>query len=126
MQEHGSYSLEIKNKTHILKAYGAWNYETVQRWGAETKQLVSTIKSNPWACLVDLTDWELATPDAREYVYNINLWLNDNNLKYLAVVYSLHLQKEILTITHAALTNVEIKYVKTLKEAEIWLNSLGF
>lgn len=126
MQEHGSYSLEIKNKTHILKAYGAWNYETVKRWGAETKQLVSTIKSNPWACLVDLTDWELATPDAREYVSNLNLWFNDNNLKYLAVVYSLYLQKEILKISHAALTNVEIKYFETLEEGEKWLNDVGF
>jgi hypothetical protein len=126
MQEHGSYSLEVKGQTHILKAYGAWNYETVQRWGAETKQLVSTINLTPWACLIDLTEWELATPDAREYVYNLNLWFNDNNLKHLAIVYSLYIQKEILKISQAVLTNVEIKYFDTLEEAEKWLNSIGF
>ncbi|MDO6446393.1 hypothetical protein Q4493_11475 [Colwellia sp. 1_MG-2023] len=124
MEEHGSYDLAIEEKTHILKAYGSWNFETAKKWGAETKAILNGIIDKPWVCLVDLSQWELATPDIRTYVHDFNLWLNENNLKYLAVVYSLHLQVEVLKITHVVLTNVEIKYFDNHKDANEWLNSI--
>jgi len=126
MNEHGSYDLIVEGQTLTFRAYGTWNYETAKRWREETTKLVNGINDKPWACLVDLGHWELATPDIRSYAYDFNLWLNNNDLKYLAVVYRLHIQKEILKISHAALTNVKIKYFDNLEDANEWLSIIGF
>ena len=123
MQEHGSYELKVIDNTLIFKAYDSWNFETAKKWGEETKTLARTIKNKPWSCLVDLTKWQLATPDIRDYVYEINLWLNSNNLKYLAVVYSFGIQKSVLKKTHKVMTNVEVEYFKCLEDANKWLAS---
>jgi hypothetical protein len=48
------------------------------------------------------------------------------NLKYLAVVFGLSIQKSLLEKTYAILTNVEIKYCVDIEEANLWLKDIGF
>lgn len=89
MQEHGSFDMKIINQTLVVKAFRAWNYETVLRYGTEYKQLIEKLKNKPWACLVDLTEWELATPDIWEHIDELNEWGNINNQRYEVVICSL-------------------------------------
>jgi len=124
MKEHGSYELEIQSKTLVFRAYSSWNYETTISWGKEAKDLAKLLKHEPWICLIDLTNWELITPDVREYISEINLWANENNLKYLAVVYGFEIQKKLLQKSFRVLTNVDCEYFKDLDDANKWLNSV--
>jgi hypothetical protein len=78
------------------------------------------------ACRVDLTNWELITPDVTSYIAELYSWLNNQNLKYLAVVFGLSIQKSLLEKTYAILTNVEIKYCVDIEEANYWLKDVGF
>ena len=126
MNTHGSYKLEINKNTVTFKAYDSWNYEEAIEWGNEFKNIVIQMRNEPWACLVDLTEWELATPDTRSYLSELYLWLNDQNLKHLAVTFGLSIQKDVLEITYRLLTNVDKKYCVDLDEANKWLNSVGF
>jgi hypothetical protein len=126
MKAHGSYKLEVNKNTVTFIAYDSWNYEAAIEWGNEFKNIVIQMNNEPWACLVDLTEWELATPDTGSYLSELYLWLNNQNLKYLAVVFGLSIQKDVLEKTYRILTNVDKKYCVDLDEANNWLNSVGF
>lgn len=126
MEKHGSYELKVNNNIVTLKAYDAWNYETITAWGKDFKNIVMHMNNKPWACLVDLTEWELGTPDGRSYLYDLHLWLNSQNLKCLAIVCALSIQKEVLEEIYRILTNVDREYFESIDEAVDWLSSVGF
>jgi hypothetical protein len=126
MKAHGSYKLEVNNNTITFTAYDAWNYEAAIEWGNELKNIVAQMNNEPWAFLSDLTEWELITPGATGYISELYSWVNDQNFKYLAVVFGLSIQKSLLEEHHKIFTNVEINYFGDLDEANCWLNSVGF
>ena len=109
----------------MVKAIGAWNYETALSCGEEYKRLVCEIKEKPWACLLDLTEWELFTPDASDYIDELNEWGNINNQKYEVVVCGLSIQQDLLEKSHEVLTNVETKFCDSLADAYKWLEAIG-
>lgn len=126
MKTHGSYTLDVNNNIIVFTAYDSWNYEAAIEWGDELKSIVTNMNGEPWACLVDLTKWELITPGARDYISDLYSWLNDQNLKYLGVVFGFSIQKSVLEKTYEIFTSVDIKYCVDLDEANDWLNSVGF
>lgn len=126
MKAHGSYKLLVNDNTVTFIAYDAWNYEAIVEWGNEFKKIILQLNTKPWACLVDLTEWELGTPDTRVYLSEFYSWLNNQNLQYLAVVFGSSIQKDILQKTYVILSNVDKKYCSNIQEANDWLNSVGF
>lgn len=126
MKAHGTYTLEVNQRTLTFTAYESWNYEATIEWGEEFKSMVTQMNDEPWACLVDLTKWELATPDTKRYLSELYVWLNNQNLKYLAVVFGHSIQKDLLEKTYEILTNVDKNYCFDIDEAKNWLNSVGF
>ncbi len=125
MQSHGSFKLFIKDQTLVVKAIGAWNYEEAVSFGNEYKRLVCKLRDKPWGCLVDLTEWELFTPDASDYIDELNEWGNINNQKYEAVVCDLSIHQDLLEKSHEVLTNVETKFCENLQQAHEWLEAVG-
>jgi len=125
VQEHGYFQMEIVDQTLIIKCFDSWNLETVLRLCKEYKELVEQIKDKPWACLVDLSEWELATPEMWDEIIELNKWGNSNNQKYEAVICSMSLQKSLMEESHTVLTNVETKFCDNIERAYEWLNSVG-
>jgi len=125
MQEHGSFKIEVIDQTLIIKCFDAWNVETVIRLCREYKEHVEGIKDKPWACLVDLSQWELSTPDMWNEINKLNEWGNINNQKYEAVICSMSLQQMLMEESHTVLTNVETKFCDNMEQAYNWLNSFG-
>ena len=80
MLEHGSFEFEVVEQTLVVKCFDAWNVETVLRMCSEYKDHVKKINDKPWACLVDLTQWELVSsesqlPDEKnEHAYTFNIF----------------------------------------------------
>ncbi len=126
MQEHGSFSIERAGKILILRAFGAWNYQTAKRFCDEFKSSADLIKDKPWACLVDLLQWELTTPDAKELFEQKNIWSCQNNQRHEAVVCQRSLQRQVVARSHASLTNVDINFFGATTEAYTWLKGSGF
>ncbi|MGB1263277.1 MAG: hypothetical protein ACPG52_10230 [Cognaticolwellia sp.] len=124
MESHGSYELTHKDQTVIVKAIGAWNYETALIFVKEYKQLVRQLSDKPWACLVDLTQWELFAPDVARCINKVNIWANVNNQKYEVVVCGLSIQQPVLEKTHQVFTNVETMFCDNLAQAYHWLETL--
>lgn len=125
MNEHGSFRMEVVEQTLIIKCFDAWNSETVERLCKEYKAQVSKIYDKPWACLVDLSGWELSTPDMWEKIDELNIWANANNQRYEAVICSMSIQKTLMEASHEVLTNVETKFCKTPQQAYLWLEQVG-
>ncbi|MBU2871914.1 hypothetical protein [Colwellia sp. E2M01] len=125
MQTHGSFIIFNQDNTLVVKPIGAWNYETAVMCGLEYKQLVGEFKGKPWACLLDLTEWEFFTPDAAAYIDELNAWGNINNQKYEVVISKSALQIALLEKSHKVLTNVETKFCDNIEDAYQWLEELG-
>lgn len=125
MQEHGSFEMEIVDQTLVIKCFDAWNIETVLRLCNEFKELAETLNEKPWACIVDMSQWELATPEMWDEINKLNQWTNSNNQKYEAVICSVCIQEILMKGSHSALTNVETKFCENIDEAYEWLSNLG-
>ena len=125
MKEHGSFQIKIVDQTLIVKCFGSWNHETVLRLCKEYKELVEKINDKPWACLVDLSQWELAAPDMWDEISELNQWGNSNNQKYEVVICSMSLQKILMEESHTVLTNVETNFCESIEQAYKWLNNVG-
>lgn len=126
MREHGYYDLTVNINRVTFIAYDSWNYEAIVKWAEEFKEIVLKLNNEPWACLVDLTQWELGVPETREHLYELYKWLNNQNLKYLAVVFGSSMQQSLLEKPYQILTNVERKYYTDIEQANHWLSNYGF
>jgi hypothetical protein len=125
VQEHGSFEMEIIDQTLIVKCFDAWNIETVLRLCKEYKELVLQINDKPWGCLVDLSQWELSTPEMWNEINKLNQWGNNNNQRYEVVICSMSLQKTLMEETHTVLTHVETNFCDNIEQAYEWLRSVG-
>jgi len=125
MQEHGSFEMEIKNQTIVVRAFSAWNLETALRFAKEFKLLAQTLENKPWACLVDLIKFDSRIPAVWDEVDEINLWANSHNQKYEIVVCNSTLQEFLLKRPHVPLANAKTKFCENLDEANDWLGNLG-
>lgn len=125
MQEHGTFKMSVANQVITLLVFGSWNIETTSRWCIEYKNHIDSIKAAPWARIMDLTHWELTTPDVWEAVDKVNSLANISNQQYDVVICSWSMQKQIVDRAHEMLTNVEIKFCNDLQEAQKWLSEKG-
>lgn len=125
MIEHGSFKIEVVGQTLVVQCFDDWNIETVLRMCEEYKEHVRKINNKPWACLVDLSQWELSVPEMWDEIDKLNYWGNLNNQKYEAVVCGMSIQKTLMQASHEVLTNVESRFFPTLEEAYEWLDSVG-
>ncbi len=125
MKEHGSFTFEVFHQTLVVKCFDAWNTETVIRLCREYQEHAQQISDKPWGCLVDMSCWELSTPDMWEKIDELNEWGNQNNQKYEAVICSLSIQRSLMESSHEVLTNVETQFCEDIAQAYEWLASVG-
>ena len=125
MNEHGSFRMEVVEQTLVIQCFDSWNAETVERLCTEYKAHVSKINNKPWACLVDLSAWELSTPDMWEKIDELNIWANANNQRYEVVICSMSIQKALMEASHDVLTNVETTFCNNTQQAYQWLEQVG-
>ncbi|GGA77731.1 hypothetical protein GCM10011369_19570 [Neiella marina] len=126
MKQHGSYQLELRDRTIIVRFTAAWNRETAESMCRDFLELAQTLAAKPWACLVDLRDWGLGGPEVMEPIFEVNHWCAANNQQFEAVVCSKQLQQFFIQQLHTALPNTESRFFETEAEALDWLNDKGF
>lgn len=126
MLEHGSYKIELCKQVITVRFVGAWNKETSLKMCDEFQQEAKKIAGNPWACLIDLTKWELGGPEVWEPILQINHWCTENNQQLEAVVCSNLIQKYIVKELEKALPETESAFFSTEIEAKKWLNQYRY
>jgi hypothetical protein len=123
MREYGPFEMRVYEQKIILKVLDVWNLEATLRWCTEYKNHINSIKTAPWAGIIDLSCRGLSIPDIWEYVEDVHTWANTNNQKYEIIICPLPLQIYVLERAHKTLTNVEIKFCNNLQEAYQWLEN---
>lgn len=63
---HGEYSISSCNSHLFVVASGAWNAEAKQAVHYEIISAINYLKRSSWHLIVDITDFELGTPDFQE------------------------------------------------------------
>ncbi len=123
MVQHGKYSISINNQVLTMKAYDSWNIETVisccKAFRVEAKKLM--FKS--WSCLVDLSEWELGPPEMLSEIKKINIWSEENNQSFEAVIVKNSVQKHFLENSHEVFKSIETKFFDNHDDALLWLSN---
>ncbi len=123
MPLHGKYSISINNQVLTIKAYDEWNIETVisccEAFRVEAKKLMH----KSWSCLVDLSEWELGPPRMLDEIKKLNMWSENNNQTFEAVIVKNSVQKQLLENTHEAFESIESKFFDNHDDALFWLSN---
>ena len=126
MLEHGYFKIEVIDQILIVRCFESWNIETVIKMCQEFKKHAEEINDKPWACLVDLSQWELSCPQMWDEIEKLNRWSNENQQKYEAVVCTMSIQQTLMKASQTELTNVESQFFEDIEHAFHWLDSVGF
>lgn len=83
---HGSYQINVKDRVIISQSFGSWNDVTIKSFTKEYQSIAQPLINQPWAGIVDVTHWELATLDAEHIAKDFESWCKQHNRQYVAIV----------------------------------------
>ncbi len=122
MNNHGSYSITTDSQIATIKAYDAWNIETVLSFCEAYKAEVKNIIHRSWSCIVDLSEWELGPPGLLNEIKKLNIWSEENNQSYEAVIIKDSLQQQLLESTQSVFNNTQSQFFDNYDEAFHWIS----
>ncbi len=79
MRKHGHFIIKQENNLLFSYFFGAWNIEQSLTYVEQVKCSVQTLKEQPWARIVDLSQWEGAGKEATEPLKELQLWSEHSN-----------------------------------------------
>ncbi|MDP5029709.1 MAG: hypothetical protein NWQ54_12360 [Paraglaciecola sp.] len=124
-QEHGSFTIEIKDKTIEVCAFGAWNEKTSELFKEQYLRQAQCLTAEPWACLLNLTDWELGTGEILRVGQDLNAWSYAHNQRFSAIVSSLALHRHLIEKIQEPTKSIQHQYFTQSQAAKDWLRSLN-
>ncbi len=123
---HGSYEMYVVQKVLVSKSYGSWNEFTCKEFFGRYIELASPLTNEPWGGLVDVSQWQLATPDAEKLAVIFEQWCIENNRNFVAIVGSSSIIN--FQLKRSGINNnteiVDIRYFDTFDEAVDWFTKL--
>ncbi|MCL9780134.1 hypothetical protein M9194_01655 [Vibrio sp. S4M6] len=93
---HGDYLIEHSGDILIVRLFGSWNKEAAILFSQHLKQTVSQFNGRPWGNMLDMSKWNLATPDIWEVVEELAHWTDQNNHRFEAVVTNKIIEKQLM------------------------------
>lgn len=128
MDTHGNFNITIYESLIEISIDESWNVECVQQAIAEFKRLASTLKPN-WACLVNLDNWALATPETEPLVQNFQQWCINHGQKIEAIVVGDSIPEtktfQMQKFMRGTEQSIEQAYFSNRQQAVQWLNTKG-
>ena len=125
MQQHGSFTIEVKGKTLEISAYAAWNEQTSSQFKQAYMEFAQELITAPWACLFNLLDWELGTGEILQVGQQLNAWSLANNQRYSAIICGTSLHRQLIEKIQEPTKSIEHQYFTEVKPAQKWLSALG-
>jgi hypothetical protein len=122
---HGEYAIERRGQIIMLSCTGAWNDYTARQMCQDFLKEAKQICDKPWACLIDVSAWELGPPEIWAPVEKLNTWCNSHNQTYEAVVATKRIHQLLVKRSQEPLTNVTAKQFDTVHDALEWLVKQG-
>ncbi|WP_340679230.1 hypothetical protein [Paraglaciecola sp.] len=125
MQQHGSFTIDTKGRTLEIIAHAAWNEQTSMQFKHAYMALAQDLSSAPWACLINLLDWELGTGEILQVGQQLNAWSFEHNQRYSAIICGTSLHRQLIEKIQEPTRSIEHQYFTDVISAQNWLRSLG-
>ncbi|MDX9857070.1 MAG: hypothetical protein RBT76_04730 [candidate division Zixibacteria bacterium] len=77
---HYSFVVDESNAVIYEKIHGVWQAKTARSYHDDFMKEVEPLTANPWAKLVDLTNWKTSYPEVIDIIGNHLAWCMSNNL----------------------------------------------
>jgi hypothetical protein len=125
---HGDYIIETHDRVIISQSFGSWNDVTINEFIKEYQCHAQSLIDQPWAGIVDVTQWQLATQEAELIAKEFESWCCKNNRQCIAIVGTSPIVN--FQLSRAGLNKkaqqTDIQYFDTLSNAIEWLTLLKF
>ena len=79
MNPHGHFIVKQKGNLVFSYFFGAWNVEQTLNYSEKIKCSVQTLQDQPWARIVDLSQWEGGGEEVTKPLTELQLWSEQNN-----------------------------------------------
>ena len=124
LQQHGSFTIEIKQRTIEINAFAAWNEQTSEQFRQAYLELAQQLRKQPWACLINLLEWELGTGEILRVGQELNAWSFANKQRFSAIVCESSLHRHLIEKIQEPTKSIEHRYFTDVESARVWLNAL--
>ncbi|WP_237360439.1 hypothetical protein [Vibrio marisflavi] len=104
----------------IVRISGSWNKEAALEFDRDFRQFVGKISIKPWGSIVDANEWELATPDVWDTVYETALWASRHNHRFEAVICRQELAKHLMEQRFDVTPSLKKSYWENKEAALAW------
>jgi hypothetical protein len=122
MNAHGSFTLKQSGQILWSSCKGAWNEEQAKLFLQAYES--AAIALNPgWASIMDLSEWQLGTPDIWPVIDELNRWLNKTGFAYDAIIVNSKIKAKLFERSTNSMTTAETRFFATVDEAMEWLRS---
>jgi hypothetical protein len=127
LRAHGEYQIETHGHVVEVTTSGSWNAEGMASFIENFKAESAKLAGQPWAALVDLTQWTLATPETEAQMDRLQEWCLAHNQVYEALVMSdsALVEAQMDRYSEVLAGKLEQRYFSDRDEAREWLTSLG-
>ncbi|RRJ84393.1 hypothetical protein [Aestuariirhabdus litorea] len=82
---HGSYRIKVDHQLVICRGYGGWNEVTARQWLQDLRHCVEQAGLTRWSHYVDVSQWQLANPEAIPYLRESVAWAVANGVQYTLI-----------------------------------------
>jgi len=125
--QHGSYKIYLVNRVLVSKSYGSWNEATCSEFCNQYMKLATPLIDHSWGGLIDVSQWQLAIPEAESIAVTFERWCCENNRDFVAIVGSSPLIDFQLKRSGTACHNkiVDVRSFSTSDSAIRWFIELG-
>ncbi len=130
----GNYLFIVHNQVIEVHFIGMWDAEIAEQACEEFKEIARGIKDKPWACLLHLESWALATPKADLLIEEVQQWVLHNGQTHEATVIgddasgekTAKMNEYIDSYISDGEEKIHQRYFDSRAEAIDWLESIDF
>lgn len=121
---YGHYTLGHKGNIVYVKGIGAWDEKGPQNLFQDFPKVIEAMDAEQWAFIVDLREWDLATPEALDMWPSFQERLVEGGLKCMAMVYEESFLKTHLTQKYVSDELIPIDMFTCEQDALVWCQTI--
>lgn len=126
---HFQFSIDVDKENRIVygKIFGVWRKETAKDYHEAFKVEVGDIITKPWAKLIDLKNWRMATAEVDEEIGKHMKWCCEHNMEIQIYVISDTVRyTQLKKMMKQSRTKGVTSTFRTLSEAKTFLKEKGY
>lgn len=118
---HGDFSISTLEDTIFVRLLGAFNEQGFEQLIWKVKEVILGLKGKKFKLLIDLQQFEGATPEAYHLSNNFYEWLENQRMEAEAIITSNESIKNLLKLWTPHMEKHNVNFFDSKKKALGWL-----